>query len=85
MSCVSLSIEPDLCGPVSVGTVKVIRLLEQQLGLSLGEALAYVNRSVFDGETVRIPAPSPAAAAACVAALTALQTGPSLQARAEED
>ena len=56
-----------------------------QLCLSLSEALRYVNRSVFDGETVRIPAPSPAAAAACVAALGVLRTGASVRARTEED
>ncbi|GMV14391.1 MAG: hypothetical protein HS104_19680 [Polyangiaceae bacterium] len=85
MSCVRLSIEPDLCGPVSVGTVKVIRVVERTLELSLGEALRYVNRSVFDGETVCIPAPSPAAAAACVAELDALRTGASVRAHAEAD
>lgn len=83
MSCVRLSIEPDLCGPVSVGTLGVIRVLERTLELSLSEALRYVNRSVFDGETVRIPAPSSAAAIACVAELDALRTGASVQAHAE--
>jgi hypothetical protein len=52
--------------------VRVIRTLEQRLGLSLTDALAAVNRAVFDGETVRVPAPSKGAAQRCVAALSTL-------------
>ncbi len=58
MPTIHLRIQPDLCGPVSVGTVGVIRLLSAHLGLSLADALAIVNRCVFDGECVAIPAPS---------------------------
>ncbi|MCC6903526.1 MAG: hypothetical protein IT377_31450 [Polyangiaceae bacterium] len=72
MVTVVLSIEPDLCGPVSVGTVRVIRTLEQSLGLCLADALAVVNRAVFDGETVHVPAPDAEAARRCVAALATL-------------
>ncbi|MBK7580025.1 MAG: hypothetical protein IPI67_07435 [Myxococcales bacterium] len=73
-SVVTLRIEPDLCGPVSVGTVAVIRTLMSHLGLSLGEALAHVNHAVFDGEHVTIESPSREAAQACVSALSKLQT-----------
>lgn len=62
MASIVLSIEADLCGPVSVGTVSVIQLLRAELGLGLAEACEYVNRCVFDGETVEIPAPSRGAA-----------------------
>jgi hypothetical protein len=67
---VVLSIEPDLCGPFSVGTVGVIRLLSRELDLELFEACEYVNRCVFDGETVVIPAPSEASARKVVDLLT---------------
>jgi hypothetical protein len=58
VASIVLRIEPDLCGPVSVGTVGVIQSLQNALGLGLDEAADYVNRCVFDGETVEIPAPS---------------------------
>lgn len=58
MASIVLRIEPDLCGPFSVGTVAVIKSLQSALGLGLDEAADYVNRCVFDGETVEIPAPS---------------------------
>lgn len=85
MASVSLSIEPDLCGPVSVGTVAVILVIRERLGQSLADAASFVNRAVFDGETVSIPAPSAAAAVECAAALTALSTPAKVQARAEVD
>jgi hypothetical protein len=58
VASIVLRIEPDLCGPFSVGTVGVIKSLQSALGLELDEAADYVNRCVFDGETVEIPAPS---------------------------
>jgi hypothetical protein len=58
MARVVLSIEAHLCGPVSVGTVQVIRALHECLELPLTDAVAYVNRCVFDAECVVIPAPS---------------------------
>lgn len=83
MACVTLSIEPDLCGPVSVGTVSVIRVIERTLELSLRESFEYVNRAVFDGEEVQIPAPSSQAAAQCAAELSALRTPAKIRARVE--
>jgi hypothetical protein len=82
MASVTLSIDADLCGPVSVGTVAVIRIVQQRLELSLGEALGYVNRSVFDGENVCIPAPSAAAALECVEQLSALRSAATVHAHA---
>lgn len=69
MASIILSIEADLCGPVSVGTVSVIQLLRTELDLGLNEASEYVNRCVFDGETVEIPAPSLEAAQRALARL----------------
>jgi hypothetical protein len=68
MTAMSFSIEADLCGPISVGTVAVIRALIAHLGLSLSEAEGLVNRCVFDGERVEIAAPSRAVAEALLAA-----------------
>lgn len=75
MAKLCLCIEPDMCGPVSVGTVAVIRVLEHELGLALGEALGWVDRAVFEGETVSVPAPSPEAAARCARRLSDLRSG----------
>jgi hypothetical protein len=71
VSTVSLSIEADLCGPVSVGTVSVIRALMTHLALPLDDAAALVNRCVFDGECVALAAPSLAAAEALLGAFRA--------------
>jgi hypothetical protein len=68
---VSLQIEPDLCGPFSVGTVAIIKLARRHLQLTLDQAADYVNRCVFGGETVEIPAPSAEAAARFVASTEA--------------
>jgi len=62
-----LAIEGDLCGPMSIGTVAVIRALEKHLGLSLAEANATVNRCVFEGEQLTLRAPTQLAAEALLA------------------
>jgi hypothetical protein len=71
-----LRIEPELCGPFSVGTVAVIELVREHFELGLGSAAAYVNRCVFDGETVDIPAPSTLAAARFLIAIAGLPPVP---------
>lgn len=80
MTTVRLSIEPELCGPVSVGTVTVIKLLCDHLRVSLAEAKGYVDRCVFDGEEVELTAPSAEAAAQLVAALAKLPARPCVRA-----
>jgi hypothetical protein len=80
MTRVRLSIDPDLCGPISVGTVAVIRLAQERLGVSLSDAIAHVNRCVFDGETAFIDAPSLEAARSFVRAVTELTTGARIEA-----
>src|SRR5690242_10748232 len=80
MSAVRLSIQAQLCGPISVGTVKVIRLVSEHARLTLSEAAKFVDRCVFDGETVLIPMPSPEAASLLVDALRALPEVPRIEA-----
>jgi hypothetical protein len=70
---VSLSIEADLCGPVSVGTVSVVRALMTHLALPLDDAAGLVNRCVFDGECVALAAPSLVVAEALLSSLRASQ------------
>ena len=72
MSAVFLTIEPQMAGPVSVGTVEVIRLLQVHAHLDLAEAKHLVDRCVFDGESIRIPMSSSSAANALAAALADL-------------
>jgi hypothetical protein len=82
MMVVVLHIEAELCGPVSIGTVAVVKLLVRHLALGLGDALGYVNRCVFEGDLeVEIPAPSAEAAAEFMAALAALPVAPRVVAR----
>lgn len=66
MTTVHLTVEPVFCGPVSVGTVELIKLVRERFGLSLAEAKAHVDRCVFNGETVALVAPTAEAAAAFV-------------------
>jgi hypothetical protein len=80
MSVVRLSIQPQICGSVSVGTVAVIRLVSRHARLPLSEAAVFVDRCVFDGETVSIPTPSSEAAVSLVRALEALPEVPKVEA-----
>ena len=82
MVSVKLRIEPELCGAMSIGTVRVVRLLAQHLELALEESLNYVDRCVFSAEEVDIPAPSADAAARFVSAVSRLPPVPNVVARA---
>ena len=84
MTVIELSIEADLCGPISLGTVGVIRALMTHLALSLPDAVAVVDRCTFGAERVTLPAPSAAHAAALLATLGQLRHAPSIEARASE-
>jgi hypothetical protein len=53
-----LAVESRFCGPVSVGTVSLIRLIMDRCGYGLVRSKDYVDRAVFGGETVDIPLPS---------------------------
>lgn len=80
MTWVCLSIEPELCGPISIGTARVVRLVMLHAQLGLNDAIRFVDRCVFDGDTVRIPTPSTSDARELVAALTSLSEPPKLTA-----
>ena len=67
MTEIVLTIEGDLCGPMSIGTVGVIRAIARHLGLSLTEANELVDRCVFEGEKVTLAAPTRRAAEALLA------------------
>jgi hypothetical protein len=70
-----LAIEAELCGPISIGTVAVIRLVREHFALSLGDAVAVVNRCVFEEEQVVIDV-SPEAAERFLRAIRALPASP---------
>jgi hypothetical protein len=81
MATVTLAIQARLCGPVSFGTVDVIKAVQAHTGLGLGDAKALVDRCVFDGETVTIPDLSDTSASALVTALRALPDAPPIDVR----
>jgi hypothetical protein len=81
MVTVALRIEPELCGPLSIGTVAVIKLVKQHFEIALDTAAAYVNRCVFDGAEVNIPASSLELAQRFVVAAQALPPFPRVVAR----
>ena len=68
MTTISVSIEADLCGPVSVGTVGVIKALMSHLDLDVNEAQELISRCVFDGERIEVAVPSREVAEALLAA-----------------
>lgn len=80
MTMIALRIEGDLCGPMSIGTVAVIRAIARHLDLSLMESNEYVDRCVFEGKTVSLPAPSRSAAEALLAELGQLPAAPRIHA-----
>ena len=84
MAAISVSIEADLCGPVSVGTVGVIKALISHLGIGLTDAEALIDRCVFNGERVEIAAPSREAAEALLAAWRLTPAAPRISAAISE-
>ena len=84
MPAVRLSIEAELCGATSIGTVRVIRLVSQHARLGIGEATDLVDRCVFDGETISIPMPTSQEASLLVRALRALPEVPKIEASVEQ-
>jgi hypothetical protein len=80
MTRIALSIAGDLCGPMSIGTVAVIRAIEKHLGMPLAEANELVDRCVFDGERVWLSAPTVGAAKALLAEFERLPAAPRIQA-----
>jgi hypothetical protein len=82
---VHLNVEPVFCGPVSVGTVELIKLVRERFGLSLAEAKAYVDRCVFDGATVAIVAPTAEVAAVFAREVGALDSPAKFRVHIEAD
>ena len=80
MARIVLTIDGDLCGPMSIGTVAVIRALEKHLGLSLAEANRFVDRCVFDGEQLTLAAPTRLSAEALLAEFARLPAAPRIHA-----
>ncbi|MES1173503.1 MAG: hypothetical protein ABUL62_04165 [Myxococcales bacterium] len=80
MSILELTIEAELCGPISMGTVAVVRALMEHSGLALEAAVALVDRCTFSGERVAVPLPSSAAAEALLAALQQVAAAPRISA-----
>lgn len=56
MATVYLRVTPIFCGPASVGTVELIKVIRARFGMSLVEAKVIVDRCVFAGEEVSIAA-----------------------------
>jgi hypothetical protein len=75
-----LSIEADLCGPMSIGTVAVIRAIAKHLGLSLAQANEFVDRCVFEGQKITLPAATRAQAEALLAEFAQLPAAPRIHA-----
>ena len=84
MATIEVSIEGELCGPISMGTAAVTRALMDHLELPVGEAVAIVDRCVFEGERVTLVSPSRARADALLAAWSALPAAPRIHARVSE-
>jgi hypothetical protein len=80
MSILELTIEAELCGPISMGTVAVVRALMEHSGLSLEAAVAIVDRCAFAGERVSVPLPSNSAAQALLLALHRVPAAPRISA-----
>ena len=80
VTVIVLSIEGDLCGPMSIGTVAIIRAIARHLRLSLADANEYVDRCVFEGQKVELPAPTRAAAEALLAEFERLPAAPRIHA-----
>ena len=51
------AISGTLEGPVSIGTVSLIKLFQRCLGLGLANSKSLVDRAVFGGETVEVQIP----------------------------
>jgi hypothetical protein len=80
MPILELTIEAELCGPISVGTVAVVRALLEHADLPLEAAVALVDRCTFDGERVAVVLPSSAAAEALLSALERVAAAPRIHA-----
>ena len=52
-----LTISGTLEGPVSIGTLCLIKVLQRYLGLGLVDSKSLIDRAVFGGETIEVQIP----------------------------
>ncbi|HMS41531.1 MAG TPA: hypothetical protein PKE69_14965 [Pyrinomonadaceae bacterium] len=76
----AIKIQPILIDSISVGTVEIIKLIREELNLDLAKAKAYIDRCVFDGETVLIPIPIGIDVERLLAKIRELETRPKIEA-----
>jgi hypothetical protein len=53
-----LSVKDTLEGPISIGTVTLIRVIQKNFGLGLAEAKNLIDKAVFGGETIEVVIPN---------------------------
>ena len=80
MPTVQLKIEPEFLGPMSVGTISVVQVLADVLGLGLKDAKDAVDACVFKGETASFHVSSADAGERLCQALSALEGPPRIHA-----
>jgi hypothetical protein len=80
MPVIEMTIEAEFCGPVSMGTVAVVRALMTHADLPMEQAVALVDRCTFAAERVVVPVPSHARALALLAALQRVPAAPRIRA-----
>jgi len=80
VSTLELTIKAELCGPISIGTVAVVRALMEHSGLALDAAVALVDRCTFAGERITVRLPSIHAADALLSALRSVPAAPRISA-----
>ena len=69
-----VSVDPRFCGPVSVGTVDLIKVVREHCNFGLRQAKDYIDDAVFGGEVVDIPLPNETDGEALVDEIRALET-----------
>jgi hypothetical protein len=67
-------VDPKFCGPVSVGTVDLIKIVRKRCNFGLTEAKRYIDDAVFGGEIVDIPLPEETDGLSLVEEIRALDT-----------
>ena len=69
-----ISVDPKFCGPVSLGTVDLIKIVRERCSFGLAEAKRYIDDAVFGGEIVDIPLPAETDGSALADEIRALET-----------
>ena len=69
-----ISVEPSFCGPVSLGTVDLIKIVRERCNFGLRQAKDYIDDAVFGDEVVDIPLPDETDGQTLVEEIRALET-----------